>query len=60
MRIQSHQGHGQGPYFSLRFFLDENILAHMAKGNVDQVERKMVDIEKRMIQVHMVMVKVLE
>ena len=59
--------------------MDENILEHMAKGNIilllekylveikelvednvqaDQAERKMVDMEKRIIQVHMVMVKV--
>ena len=78
MMIQSCQGHDQGPYTSWRFFMDENILEHMAKGNIvllveeylvkmkklveDNVhaERKMVDMEKKMIQVHMVMVKVPE
>ena len=72
MMILSRQDHDQGPCFFLRFFLDENILEHMAKGNIDllvmkelaeetvQVERKMADMEKRMIQgTYMVMVKVL-
>ncbi|KAK9225792.1 hypothetical protein WN943_010837 [Citrus x changshan-huyou] len=34
MRIQSCQGHDQGPCLFLGFFLDENILEHMAKGNI--------------------------
>ena len=71
MRIQSCQSHDKGPCLFLGFFLDENILEHMAKGNIDllvmeglveentQVERKMVDKEKKMILgIHMVMVKV--
>ena len=62
MMIQSRQGHDQGPCLFLRFFLDENNLEHMAKGNLGllvieglakenaQVERKMADTERRMIQ----------
>ena len=58
----SCQGHDQGLFFSWRFFLDENILEHMAKGNIDllvmeelaeendQAVKKMADMEKRMIQ----------
>ncbi|KAK9225819.1 hypothetical protein WN943_010864 [Citrus x changshan-huyou] len=70
MRIQSHQGHDQGPCLFLGFFLDENILEHMAKGNLGLLVReefaegnvlvrlKIIDIEKKMIQRnHMVMVK---
>ena len=73
MRIQSRQGHDQGLCLFLGFFLDENILEHMAKGNLGLLVReefakgnvlvglKMMDIEKRIIQGnHIVMVKVLE
>ena len=61
MMILSRQDHDWGPCLFWRLFLNENILKHMAKGNIDlsvmeelaeeiiQVERKMADMEKRMI-----------
>ena len=73
MRIQSHPGHDQGPCHFLGFSFYENILEHMAKGNLRLLVReefaegnvlvglKITDVEKKMIQGnHMVMVKVLE
>ena len=71
MMILSRQDHDQGLCLFWRFFLDENILEHMAKDNIDllvieglaeentQVERKLVDKEKKIILgIYMVMVKV--
>ncbi|KAK9174846.1 hypothetical protein WN944_026850 [Citrus x changshan-huyou] len=70
MRRNLSRQDDRGLCLSRRLILHENILEHMAKGNIDllvmedlaeendQVERKMADMEKRMIQgIHMVMVK---
>ena len=47
MRIQSHQGHGQGSCLSWIFFLDENIREHLDKGNIILLlEEYLVEMEE--------------